>query len=635
MPDTTVSGTGDLWHDANQAMQRHDWPTAIAALAAMRAIDPNEAIAYEMGARSLASAGELTEADSLAVSGAARFPDHLAISILSAELAMRRADWNAADSRWSDVRGINPSNIEAYTAAALARINLGRFNDADALLRDAVGRFPGAFAPAREYAWAAFRRQDWPAAENRFAALRAAFPGEREAYIGASLVLEAQSRVMDALELLAEGMRQCPNDPGPGLHRADVATASWSQSPDFKPIAIRCIAELQDRFPEHLPAFLLELRAYRRAGDLAAAEDIATQLLQRWPDNLEILTEQAGIAAALGKTAAAEGHLLALKTLMPNVPDAFLGLAAIYRDTGRFDDAEAVLEEAMHQMPTVAALFTDYAALADRRMDGRASVQRWADAARRFPAEQWIAHREQEARLRLIAEDPSVAEQIAVLNPTAELLMRFESLGGADAQGCEFGVFQRAFGAEPRGLLRWASLEPDQLIAALNARFDGVGLGDHTRISTQFFDNREEFVTEDTRFGMRMHTFLAVSDIQVDKAAVQLTRRLRFLTQKLIADLENGEKIFVYRKLSRDLTDPELTGLRCAMAADGAPVLFYIRYATSEKPPGTIEWAGDGLLSGYIERFEFDREGRYIGAVNEAWLTLCQRAIERIAEHQG
>lgn len=44
------------------------------------------------------------------------------------------------------------------------------------------------------------------------------------------------------------------------------------------------------------------------------------------------------------------------------------------------------------------------------------------------------------------------------------LAMRFESLCGA-GRGCEFGLFQRELGAESPGLLRWADLSAEFVIA--------------------------------------------------------------------------------------------------------------------------------------------------------------------------
>ena len=63
-----------------------------------------------------------------------------------------------------------------------------------------------------------------------------------------------------------------------------------------------------------------------------------------------------------------------------------------------------------------------------------------------------------------------------------EIMLEFESLGG-HPWGCEFGTVQRAFGAEPLGLLRWTEMPVEYIIKALKTRFFvGVGLPENTEI---------------------------------------------------------------------------------------------------------------------------------------------------------
>src|SRR5579885_2880091 len=54
--------------------------------------------------------------------------------------------------------------------------------------------------------------------------------------------------------------------------------------------------------------------------------------------------------------------------------------------------------------------------------------------------------------------------------PPDQLMMRFESLG----ENCEFGLAQRRCGAEPLGLLRFASAPLEKLLAGLEGRFEGM-----------------------------------------------------------------------------------------------------------------------------------------------------------------
>ena len=132
-------------------------------------------------------------------------------------------------------------------------------------------------------------------------------------------------------------------------------------------------------------------------------------------------------------------------------------------------------------------------------------------------------------------------DQAAAGDPLAELMLRFEGLGGS----CEFGLMQRHFGAEPLGLLRWVSIGMRPLRTALDRSFEGVGEAEHTGLKV----NRErgEYYTADPRNGMVMHTFIAAGSQDEDVLLARLCRRLQFLRRKLLDDLADGAKIFVFK----------------------------------------------------------------------------------------
>ena len=104
-------------------------------------------------------------------------------------------------------------------------------------------------------------------------------------------------------------------------------------------------------------------------------------------------------------------------------------------------------------------------------------------------------------------------------------------------------------------------------------------------------------------------------------------RRLRFLTGKLIEDLQQGNKIFVYRLTDRNLTDVELERLRTAMRAYGDNMLLYVRYQDDAHPNGTVELVKPGLMIGYIDRFKMSPTGELSAAPpTGSWLKLCENA---------
>jgi hypothetical protein len=213
-----------------------------------------------------------------------------------------------------------------------------------------------------------------------------------------------------------------------------------------------------------------------------------------------------------------------------------------------------------------------------------------------------------------------------------DLLMQFESLGGS-GHGCEFGIFQRSQGAEPLGLLRWADLGHSLLTEALEQRFDGVGQPENTDVFVP--EGADEYWTTDNRYHMAMRSFIKINDVALDKVTKQVHRRLQFLRNKLIEDLEQGTKIFVYKNMFRNLTNEELARLHVAMRAYGKNTLLYVRYARPDRPNGTVEVTAPGLMIGYIDHFAYSPEDKPLGPNSESWLALCQASYRTWIQSRG
>ena len=174
-----------------------------------------------------------------------------------------------------------------------------------------------------------------------------------------------------------------------------------------------------------------------------------------------------------------------------------------------------------------------------------------------------------------------------------DLVLQFESLGDS----CELGLVQRAVGAEPLGMFRFAGAPLRHLIRALDARFEGMAEPEHVRVQPE----NGEFMIKLTKYDFIYHAHVKIGEADPVALHRQQTRTVGFLIDKLINDLASGDKIMVFRQ-NEDLAANDLLDFRRALAAYGAPTLLWVQPTRPSHPPGTVVVADRTLMIGYVSR---------------------------------
>ncbi len=384
---------------------------------------------------------------------------------------------------------------------------------------------------------------------------------------------------------------------------------------------------IRNRFPHLWHGYVNGAHTLAALGRHDEGRQLLAQAVVRFPSEPAVVHAHARLAISMEDWVTAEATLRAALEFDVRPWWVYTELARAVEQQGRLIEAEAILLHGQAENPDEPSAFINYAQVAWRREDWAAAVMRWAEARRRFPLIDALPAREHEALMRLGEHDQAAYEaalrdlgRLSREEQDRDLVLRFESLGGTGPYGgCEFGCFQRSHGAEPLGLFRWAAVSPASLIHALTARFAGIGEMSNITIAPE----GGQWEITDTAYGTRMHSFVSVIEVSSDKMQAMASRRMRYLREKLIADLENPEKIFVLKSGWNLLADAEINALSQALRTYGPANLICACPSDASHPEGEIFQAAPGVFIGYIDfSGPMDVEPRY-----PAWETLCRKMI--------
>jgi hypothetical protein len=192
----------------------------------------------------------------------------------------------------------------------------------------------------------------------------------------------------------------------------------------------------------------------------------------------------------------------------------------------------------------------------------------------------------------------------------------FVSLG----ENCEFGFAQRAYGAEPLDLLRWASTPLHVLVALLNARFEGIDTPDAIKVRA----GGPEYMVDHTRYKYSWHAFAKVDAVTAEEVHRRECLRLRRLAEKMRDDLAEGRRIFTL-KGPKVQDAASVAPVVEAMRTYGQPTLLFVTLIQPTHNPGDVVQISDHLLHGFISRFSDPARVPGTTLVDE-WRTICTTA---------
>ena len=219
-----------------------------------------------------------------------------------------------------------------------------------------------------------------------------------------------------------------------------------------------------------------------------------------------------------------------------------------------------------------------------------------------------------ETRLYLSLKEWDGSSRATPLGPEAAALSAFDSLG----ENCELALAQRHYGVElPLSLLRWSGTTYENVTRGLECRF--AGLGDPATTTVAWIDIDYRIQTP----YLRLHT--TVIEPRDEQGVSELLHHgcatLRLLRRKLLRDIADARRIFVFKSADPGFGVAEMHRLHAAMRAIGPASLLCV----TRKDPVQgcrVEKLAEGLYAGRLERFVLPH-----GPFDE-WAALCSETLK-------
>ena len=389
----------------------------------------------------------------------------------------------------------------------------------------------------------------------------------------------------------------------------------------------------------------------RELGQLERATQVMREALRRFPDDFIVLTEA---SRAFDQSKAYDEAAACWFPLVKRRDIPFEWRVAYFRDLlrlERLDDAKAALAtvEGFHSVDTASDLGSTARAnpyeqdisfmrgcfaMAQQEWETAAAI--WTNYIVRYPdcdAGRAVSFRVEYVRQLADAEQqaawPEALRRIIVERIENEdirtLMLRFEGMG----RDCEFGSVQRRYGAEPLGLLRWNDVKYPSLLAAMEARFDGMGDPENTDM---IVDVIGEYNVVDKRWNLAMHTWIHHNEVPAPALYPKMCRRVAYLRDKFIGDLREGEKTFVF--LSDNTSVARLRALHDAMTTYGPVSLLLVKKAGAsdldgvDERPGEITVVRPDLFIGYLEPSSHMHDIAF-----DNWVDILRAVDARVRRH--
>jgi predicted Zn-dependent protease len=285
--------------DASEALKRDLRARAIELWTTAQARFPKEVMKSRLALELLLKLNLNDDAEALMQKGRKHYPKDAYFLDGLAEVAYKRGDREEALRRCETLRRNNPGSVKGYWIAAATLSELGRAEEAEALLACGLTVMPDDIGLRMEHARLAERRHGWTEALTRWAVVADAH-GHLAGVAGQANALTELGQYDEAEKLLTSVMYKVGNEPTVWITFARVAEhqEDWEE-------AARRWATIRNRFPLLPLGYVRGLLPLLKLSRHAEAEGVLLEGMDRIRDDATLLIEHAWLAHRRGDWKAA------------------------------------------------------------------------------------------------------------------------------------------------------------------------------------------------------------------------------------------------------------------------------------------------------------------------------------------
>lgn len=383
---------------------------------------------------------------------------------------------------------------------------------------------------------------------------------------------------------------------------------------------------LREHHPQNMYGYVWPAMRLRNAREYALADALFEQGLARAASRSTLATQYAWSAFYRVDWDLALVRWKAAIKADPSNVDAYFGAAVTLLRMGQLDEAGAVLDGVPKEYSTAHQIAIGRAQILQARQDWGGALQIWERLQLEIPKNPLVIEGAGLCRINIQLKQqeagPGERRATGVAVDRAEgadqkLMLRFTNLGF----NCEFGLTQRRVGVEPISLLRWAAVQPSQLVQMLEARFAGLGEPENTQIYLEIY---KEYYLKDSLYGLQLHTWIKEHEEEPEELLRKHSRILRRLRDLLLDGLDEGNQLLVYKVEDRS-DEVEMRRIHAALHGFApSNTLLWVQQADAANPPGSVQVLEPTLVRGYLSHLSPPPGRAFEDIPVEEWLQICR-----------